>query len=178
MSRLTRVHVTVTIAARAGAVGRPWVAVETTGTPEGAERGVRRAAGADRGEFCCSHLSQLLPACPSWHRSHTTFPDPSSTQVGLKLRKGSVLSTSHNGHGCSPCRGMKIRGGEASFSTCWTGLSEDKDTTGSRLLSPLWRCHRNRGDTAHSEGRWCYAYNPVGRTDGRTDGVTDGSPDC
>lgn len=113
VSRLTRVHVAVTIAARAGAVGCPWVAVETTGTPEGAERGVRRAAEADRGEFCCSHLSQLLPACPSWHRSQTTFPDPSSTQVGLKLRKGSVLSTSHNGHGFSPYRGTEIRDGEA-----------------------------------------------------------------
>lgn len=38
VSRLTCVHITVTITAHTGAIGCPWVTIETTRTPEGRER--------------------------------------------------------------------------------------------------------------------------------------------
>lgn len=48
VSRLAYVHITVTITAHTGAIDCPWVTIETTRTPKGAERGVTRAAKADR----------------------------------------------------------------------------------------------------------------------------------
>lgn len=54
-------------------------------------------------EGCCGccNLSQVVPVYPSWHWSHDTCPEASSTQVGLKLSSSSPRTSHHEQNLCS-----------------------------------------------------------------------------